>query len=132
MSRRRSCFSCSADKPASPTTWTIPLPSTVRFAPTIFATGSAAVICTVGMPAFSNSVVIAAPLRVLVPHVEVRMIASTPRAFAFAAISRPMRRVFESGLAKPEVEMKASWSLPMTPSRSSSRTTSRGTSRSGS
>ena len=86
----------------------MPLPSTVRLAPTILATGSAAVICTVGMPAFSNSVVIAAPLRVLVPHVEVRMIASIPNCFAFAAISRPMRLVLESGLANPEVERNSS------------------------
>jgi hypothetical protein len=129
---RRSCFSCSGEILASPTTWTMPLPSTVRFAPTIFATGSAAVICTVGMPAFSNSVVIAAPLRVLVPQVEVKIIASMPSAFARSAISRPMRRVLESGLANPEVEMNESWSLPMTPSLSNSRMTSRGTRRSGS
>ena len=86
----------------------MPLPSTVRLAPTILATGNAAVICTVGMPAFSNSVVIAAPLRVLVPHVEVRMIASIPNCFAFAAISRPMRRVLESGFASPEVDKNSS------------------------
>lgn len=86
----------------------MPLPSTVRLEPIILATGSAAVICTVGIPAFSNSVVIAAPLRVLVPHVEVRMIASIPNRLAFAAISRPMRRVLESGLAKPDVERNSS------------------------
>ena len=69
-------------------------------APTIFATGSAAVICTVGMPAFSNSVVIAAPLRVLVPQVEVRIIASMPNSLALAAISRPMRRVFDKRIGQ--------------------------------
>ncbi len=84
------------------------MPRTVRFEPNILAMGRAAVICTVGMPAFSNSVVIAAPLRVLVPHVEVRMMASMPNCFALAAISRPMRRVLESGLAKPEVEKNSS------------------------
>ena len=52
----------------------MPVPKTTRLEPTILAIGFAAVICTTGMPAFSSSVVIAAPLRVLVPHVEVRMI----------------------------------------------------------
>lgn len=117
---------------ASPTTWTMPFPSTTRLAPTIFAIGNAEVICTVGMPAFSNSVVIAAPLRVLVPHVDVRIIASTFNRLAFSAISRPMRRVFESGLANPEVETNSSQSSPIAPSLSSSRMTSNGTSRSGS
>ena len=129
---RRSFFSSSADRLASPTTCTIPFPSTVRLAPTIFATGRAAVICTVGIPAFSSSVVIAAPLRVLVPQVDVTIIASMPKRFAFSAISRPIRRVFDSGLAKPEVDRNSSWSLPMAPSFSNSRITSSGTSRSGS
>ena len=91
----------------------MPLPSTSRFAPTIWATDSAEVIWTVGIPAFSNSVVIAAPLRVLVPHVEVRMTASIPSLFTLSAISRPMRRVFDNGLAKPEVEINSSHSAPM-------------------
>ena len=86
----------------------IPVPNTTRLEPTIFAIGTSEVICTTGMPASSNSVVIAAPLRVLVPHVEVRMIASIPNCFAFAAISRPMRRVFDSGLASPEVDKNSS------------------------
>jgi hypothetical protein len=81
----------------------MPLPNTMRLEPTIFAMGSAEVICTVGMPAFSSSVVIAAPLRVLVPQVDVRITASIPSRFAFSAISRPMRRVLESGLANPDV-----------------------------
>ena len=78
--------------------WLLPLAA--------LAMGSAAVICTVGIPAFSNSVVIAAPLRVLVPHVEVRITASMPSCLALAAISRPMRRVFDSGLDNPEVAIK--------------------------
>jgi len=130
--RRRTFFSASGSRFASPTTCTMPFPSTSRLAPTIFAMGSAEVICTVGIPAFSNSVVIAAPLRVLVPHVEVRMTASIPSCFAFCAISRPIRRVFDNGFAKPDVEKNSSWSSPMAPSRSNSRMTSRGTSRSGS
>ncbi len=51
--------------------------------PTILAMGSAEVICTTGMPAFSSSVVIAAPLRVLVPQVDVRITASTPSRLIF-------------------------------------------------
>jgi hypothetical protein len=65
----------------------MPHPWTTRFEPTIFATGSTEVTCTTGIPAFSSSVVIAAPLRVEVPHVEVRITASTPSCFNFAAIS---------------------------------------------
>ena len=105
---RLNFFSSSGRRLASPTTCTMPLPSTRRLAPIIFATGKAEVICTVGIPAFSNSVVIAAPLRVLVPHVEVRIIASMPSFLAFSAISRPMRRVLDSGLASPDVEINSS------------------------
>ena len=130
--RRRSFFSSSGEAFASPTTCTIPFPSTTRLPLTILAIGRAEVICTVGIPAFSSSVVIAAPLRVLVPHVDVRMIASTPRRLALSAISLPIRRVFESGLARPEVEMNSSHSLPIVPCFSSSRTTSSGSNRSGS
>lgn len=130
--RRLSFFSSAVDTAASPTTCTMPLPNTRRLAPTIFAIGNAEVICTVGIPAFSSSVVIAAPLRVLVPHVEVRIIASMPRLLAFSAISRPIRRVFDNGLANPEVERNCSHNSPIIPSFSSSRMTSNGTSRSGS
>src|SRR5262245_47691136 len=49
----------------------MPFPKTTRLDPTIFAIDMAEVICTTGIPAFSSSVVIAAPLRVLVPQVEV-------------------------------------------------------------
>jgi hypothetical protein len=86
----------------------MPLPRTTRLEPTIFAIGKAAVICTTGMPAFSSSVVIAAPLRVLVPHVEVRMTASTPSFFAFSTISRPSLRVLDNGLERPQVERNSS------------------------
>ena len=129
---RRNFFSASASRLASPTTCTIPLPNTRRFAPTILAMDRAEVICTVGIPAFSNSVVIAAPLRVLVPQVEVRIIASIPRLLALAAISRPIRRVLDNGFAKPEVDINSSCNSPMTPSFSSSRIASSGTSRLGS
>jgi len=82
----------------------MPHPWTTRFEPTILATGMTEVTWATAMPAFSSSVVIAAPLRVEVPHVDVRITASTPSAFNFCAISRPSRRLLARGLAKPEVD----------------------------
>lgn len=67
------------------------------------------------MPAFSSSVDIAAPLRVLVPQVDVRMTASTPSLFTFSAISLPSRRVFDSGFDRPDVDMNSGWSFPILP-----------------
>jgi hypothetical protein len=69
----------------------IPAAGTIRLAPTITATGVIVDTCTVGSPERSNSLAIAAPQRVLVPQVEVRITASTPAARNWAAISRPMR-----------------------------------------
>ena len=86
----------------------MPLPWMTRFEPTIFATGTTEVTCAVGMPAFSSSVAIAAPLRVEVPQHETRMTASILSSLSFSAISRPRRRLFASGFASPEVEMKFS------------------------
>jgi hypothetical protein len=60
--------------------------------------------CTVGKPARSSSFAIAAPQRVLVPQVEVKMTASTPAARNFSAISRPMRWLLASVVATPVVE----------------------------
>ena len=105
----------------------MPVPWTMRLEPTILAMGTTEVTWQTGMPAFSNSVAIAAPLRVLVPQAEVRITASTPESFNFCAISCPKRRLLASGLAKPEVDMNWSWSLPTTPSLSNSRMTSTGT-----
>jgi hypothetical protein len=67
----------------------MPLPCTARFAPTISLIGVIVQIWTVGSPARSSSVVIAAPQRVLVPQVLVRITASTPASFRCAAMSRP-------------------------------------------
>ena len=85
-------------------TWTMPRPWTMRFEPTILATGTTEVTWQTGMPAFSNSVAIAAPLRVLVPQVEVRITASTPASFKAWAISLPIRRLLAKGLTSPDVE----------------------------
>ena len=83
----------------------MPRPWTMRLDPTILATGTTEVTWQTGIPAFSNSVAIAAPLRVLVPQVEVRITASTPASFSFCAISLPKRRLLAKGLASPEVEI---------------------------
>ena len=82
----------------------MPCPRMMRLEPTASATGVIAVTWATGMPAFSNSVAIAAPLRVLVPQVEVKITESTPAALSLSAISRPIRRLFSSGLPLPVVE----------------------------
>ena len=88
-------------------------PRMMRLAPTVSATSVIGVIWATGMPALSISVVIAAPLRVLVPQVEVSITASTPASFSLSAISRPMRRLFSKGLPLPVVEKNSSCSLPI-------------------
>jgi hypothetical protein len=55
-------------------------PGTMRLEPVDSATSVSAAICAVGMPARSISWASAAPQRVLVPQVEVRITASTPSA----------------------------------------------------
>ena len=80
---------------------------TIRMEPTIRATDGIGQMWAVGMPALSNSFVSAAPQRVLVPHVEVRIAPCTPSAFNSAAMSRPILFVFSRMLAQPEVEKKA-------------------------
>ena len=82
----------------------MPAAGTIRLAPTITATGVIVETCTVGSPARSSSLAIAAPQRVLVPQVEVRMTASTPASRSFAAISLPMRALWASVVATPTVE----------------------------
>ena len=82
----------------------MPAADTMRLAPTITATGVMVETCTVGSPARSSSLVIAAPQRVLVPQVEVRMTASTPASRSFSAISRPMRALWARVVATPTVE----------------------------
>ena len=82
----------------------MPCPLMMRFGPSDWATVGIAVIWATGMPAFSISSVIAAPLRVLVPQVDVRITASTFASLSRWAISRPIRRLFSRGLAFPVVE----------------------------
>jgi hypothetical protein len=61
-----------------------------RIEPTSFATGIIVQICVTGISSFSISLLIAAPQRVLEPHVEVRMTPVTPAALRRAAIPCPM------------------------------------------
>ena len=82
----------------------MPAAGTIRFAPTMTATGVIVDTCTVGKPARSSSLAIAAPQRVLVPQVEVRITPSTPAALSLAAISRPMRWLWANVVATPVVE----------------------------
>jgi hypothetical protein len=84
----------------------MPFPGTTRFEPTISATGVIVQMCATGMPTCSSSVTIAAPQRVLVPQVEVRITASTPASRRCSAISRPSRRLLSSGFASPVVLRK--------------------------
>jgi hypothetical protein len=81
---------------------------TIRTEPTIFATDGIGQTWAVGMPARSSSLVSAAPQRVLVPHVLVRIAACTPLAFSSSAMERPIFFTFSRMLAQPEVEKKAS------------------------
>ena len=128
----RKRFSSGGSRSAFPTGWTIPEPGMIRFEPTIKATGVIVDIWAVGNPFRSNSFVITAPQRVLVPHVEVKITASTPSAFMDSAIPRAMFSAFFRDVATPAVVYILSWTFPMTLSFSISRTTSRGTSRLGS
>jgi len=105
-SARRKARSSAGERSASPSGVQIPWPATIRFEPTISATGVIVQMCAVGMPARSSSVAIAAPQRVLVPQVEVRITASTPACRRYSAISRPSRRLLASGLVKPVVLRK--------------------------
>lgn len=60
---------------------------TILFAPTVREIGVIVHIWTTGSPARSISFTIVAPQRVQVPHVDVRITASTPSFLSFAAIS---------------------------------------------
>lgn len=81
----------------------MPPEAMARSEPTSRATGTKVQIWVTGMPSFSISVLIAAPQRVLEPHVEVRMTPWTPAACRRPAISRPMRPAFSIAAWAPPV-----------------------------
>ena len=74
----------------------MPPDAMARSEPTSFATGISVQICATGMSNFSISLLIAAPQRVLDPHVEVRMTPVTPAAFNRSAMLWPMRVAFST------------------------------------
>jgi hypothetical protein len=76
---------------------------TIRFEPTITATGVMDVTWATGNPARSSSLLNVAPQRVLVPHVEVRITAETPASLNSAAMLRPMVFIVSTILATPVV-----------------------------
>lgn len=101
---RRIVFSFSASASDLPQGLTISFPCTILGEPPITATGVIAVMWAVGSPARSISLVSAAPQRVLVPQVEVRITAETPSSFSCRAISCPILLAFSIFVATPVVE----------------------------
>lgn len=79
---------------------------TILFDPTISATEVMEQIWAVGRPARSNSLVSAAPQRVLVPHVEVRMTPLTSPSLSSSAMLLPIFFTFIRMLAHPDVAKK--------------------------
>jgi hypothetical protein len=75
---------------------TIPPDAITRSEPTSLATGIIVNICASGIAKFSISLLIAAPQRVLDPHVVVRMTPVTPAAFNCSAMPWPMRVAFST------------------------------------
>ncbi len=75
----------------------------MRLTPTELATGTMLQICTVGILAFSSSLVITAPQRVLVPQVEVSTAASMLFFLMYSAIALPILRLFSVVVIKPVV-----------------------------
>ncbi len=102
MSRRRA-FSSSGPSSAFPRGLTILIPGTIRGDPTITATGVIVHICATGIPARSISLLNAAPQRVLVPQVEVKMTPSTPSALSSSPIALPILFEFSIVVATPAV-----------------------------
>ena len=78
-------------------------PGTIRLAPSIIAVGTKVVINTVGSPALSISLLITAPQRVPVPHVEVKMTAETSSFFSSDAIFFPIFLALSTDVPAPVV-----------------------------
>ena len=75
----------------------------IRLAPTVLEMVVMEQQWATAIPARSISLAIVAPQRVQVPHVEVRMTASTPSAVKRAAISFPNRTPLATEVAFPTV-----------------------------
>lgn len=86
-----------------PRGWGIATAGTIRLAPTVSEIGTMVHICTTGKPARSISFTIAAPQRVHVPHVEVRITALTPDSFRSAAMAAPYLAALATEVPFPTV-----------------------------
>jgi hypothetical protein len=100
---RRNSFSSFGSMSAFPRGFTILLPTTILFDPTMSATGVMEHTWAVGMPTRSNSLTSVAPQRVLVPQVEVRITPDTPSALSSSAIFFPILLTVPTILATPVV-----------------------------
>ena len=96
-------FSSPSDSFGFPSGCVIPAPWTMRFAPTVCAVGTRVVIRTVGMPAFSISLVSTAPQRVPVPQVAVNMTPETRCALSSSAMALPIFLPLAMVVATPVV-----------------------------
>jgi hypothetical protein len=72
----------------------MPPDAIARSDPTSFATGTIVQICATGISSRSISLLIAAPQRVLDPHVDVKTTPSTPASFNRAAMAWPILTAF--------------------------------------
>jgi len=75
----------------------------IRFEPSVWATDVMEQTWALGIPARSSSLTNAAPQRVLVPHVEVRIAPDTPSALSRSAMPLPIFSLLFTTLARPEV-----------------------------
>ena len=96
-------FSFSGGRDGSPTGWVMARPGTTRFMPNCSAISLNVVIRAVGIPAFSISLLITAPQRVPVPHVDVKMAADTPCFFKSCAMLSPIFLAVSTGIDSPVV-----------------------------
>jgi hypothetical protein len=76
---------------------------TILFAPTTWEMEMIAQTFTVGRPSVSMALVIAAPQRVQLPHVDVRITPSTPLALSSLPISWPNRVALATEAILPAV-----------------------------
>lgn len=100
---RRRAFSAFESKSEFPIGLTILAAGITRLDPTMSATGVIVHTCEVGIPARSNSLLSAAPQRVLVPQVEVRITPDTSLALSSSAMARPIFFTFSTTVATPAV-----------------------------
>ena len=99
----RSSISSARGRLGAPRGYFTLVEANIRLTPTEWATGTMLQTCTVGILAFSSSLVITAPQRVLVPQVEVSTAASMLFFLMYSAIALPILRLFSVVVIKPVV-----------------------------